>query len=103
MNSTWHIDTPGVAVAPSSHPESSVNDAPGVGELNPTSPVGAIGPPAPASETIAVQVVEAVTATGDGEHAHARSRSRAGQPGSPCCEVCSSAGVEKSVTVTVVV
>ena len=30
-------------------------------------PVGAIGPPAPASETVAVQIVEAVTATGEGE------------------------------------
>ena len=32
-------------------------------------PVGVIGPPASASETVAVQIVEAVTATGEGEHA----------------------------------
>ena len=40
-----------------------------MGELNATVPVGVIGPPASASETVAVQIVEAVTATGEGEHA----------------------------------
>ena len=49
-------------------PESSANDAPAVGELNATVPVGVIGPPAPASATVAVHIVGAVTATGEGEH-----------------------------------
>jgi hypothetical protein len=79
-----------------------VNAAPGVGELNPTRPVGANGPPAPASETIAVQVVEAVTATGDGEQLTLVALLR-GPTWITVFDVCSSAGVEKSVTVTVAV
>jgi len=44
------------------------NDAPAVGELKVTSPVGAEVAPASASRTAAVQVVAADTATSGGEH-----------------------------------
>jgi hypothetical protein len=57
-----------VPVAPSTHPESVANEAPAVGELNATVPVGVIGPLGLASATVAVHIVEAVTATGEGEH-----------------------------------
>ena len=67
VNRASQIATPGVPVAPSTQPESSANDAPAVGELSSTVPVGVIGPPAPASATVAVHMVEAVTATGEGE------------------------------------
>jgi hypothetical protein len=68
VNWISQIATPGFPLAPSTQPESSANDAPAVGELNATVPVGVIGPPAEASETVAVHTVEAVTATGEGEH-----------------------------------
>ena len=68
VNWTSQIATPGVPLAPSTQPESSANDAPAVGELSSTAPVGVIGPPAPTSATAAVQIVGAVTATGEGEH-----------------------------------